>query len=174
MMELRIKSKAEIRARAEVGFNGDFFQIIPYSISMVNYADPSAEVCYLPADADDEVLGRSLRLAFSGSKVVSAETFHEVFASGKIQEKSAERLNFAMQRYGYKSKRALLKNMMCCWISLSERVIQIKPTHHKSIDGYSGISVDGEEILHLPNSATDDEVGKALREGIRRCTSAIR
>ncbi|WP_171941276.1 contact-dependent growth inhibition system immunity protein [Herbaspirillum rubrisubalbicans] len=174
MIELKIRSKAEIEAKAEVGFNGDFFQIIPYSISMVNYVEPSAAVCYLAADVGNDVLGRSVRLAFDESKVVSPEKFQEVFASGKIQEAARERVKAAMQKYGYKSKRELLKNMMCCWISMSETVVQIKPTHHKTIDGYAGISVNGDEILHLPSSATDEEIGNAVREGIRRCTSAIR
>jgi hypothetical protein len=164
---------SQILARAEVGFNGDFFQVISVSSGMLSYPELTSEVRYLEPDADDSALGDALRLALGESKQVSIAEFQKIFASGEIQRIGEERNKYAMKKYSYKSKRAMFRKMMCCWINISENQIQIKPTHHNSIDGYSGISLDGDEILNLPVNATDAELGAALREGFNRCTSAI-
>lgn len=164
---------SQILARAEVGFNGDFFDVISISIGMVNYPEPSAKAHYLAPDVDDDKLGGVLRLALADSKRTSAAEFQKIFASGEIQKLADERTKYAMQRYGYKSKKAMFKEMMCCWVSVLEDQIKIQPTHHKSIDGYSGISQEGSEILSLSVNATDADLGAALRDGFKRCTSAV-
>ena len=161
-------------ACAEAVFNHDFFEITTMSQGMLEYAEPDAPPHYLPPDVDDARLGHTLRLALGASKRASVEEFQKIFHSGVIQQLGKERTAWAMKQYGYKSKRAMYKNMDCCWISVFEGVIEIKPTHHKSMDSYSGISNDGPEILHIPETASDAELGAALREGFTRCTSSVK
>jgi hypothetical protein len=164
----------KIDAISSVYFNGDFFKLQTMSRRGMRYADPDVEPFYLLPDAENQILGQTLRLALSKSKEVSVEKFDEIFKSGIVQEKLKEENKKLMKQYGYKTKRALYKNMNCCWISVYEGKIEIKPTHHDSIDGYSGISNDGPEILYLPVTATDEELGAALREGLSRCTSVFK
>lgn len=163
----------KIDARATVFFNQDFFYLCTMSQGMLAYAEPSAPPYYLPPDVDDATLGRTLRAALAASKLVSVDEFQKIFHSGVVQRVGEEHDALAMKQYGYKTKRAMYRKMNCCWLSVSGGQIEIKPTHHKSTDGYSGISNDGPEILHLPISITDAELGAALREGFSRCTSAI-
>jgi len=163
----------KIYARAEVGFNSDYFDVTSVSIGMLNYSEPSVAPQYLPPHVDDATLGASLRRALAASKRVSVEEFQKIFASGIVQKLGKEREQDVMQKYGYKSRRALYKNMMCCWISVFDGLLEIKPTHHKSMDSYSGISNDGPEIIRLPLTVSDAELGAALREGFKRCTSAV-
>jgi hypothetical protein len=158
-------------ADANVSYNGDFFEFITMSRGMLGYADPDVPTQVLEPDAADEELGRAARQALAGSKRISVSDFQILFKSGEVQKKQKEREAAIVKRYGYKSRRTMFLNMMCCDVSMYDDGIQIKPLHHNSIDGYSGISQDGPEILRLPSTASDLEVGAALREGFRRCTS---
>jgi hypothetical protein len=164
----------KIDAAASICFNNDFFRIYTMSRGGLRYGDPDVEPFYLPPDTSNQDLGITLRMAMSKSKQVSAEKFMEIFKSGIVQEKSKEEDKKLMKQYSYKTKRALYRNMDICWISVYEGKIEIKPTHHNSIDGYSGISNDGPEILYLPVTASDEELGAALREGLSRCTSVFK
>lgn len=163
----------KLDAAANVCLNELFFEIVTMSQGMLQYGEPSAPLHYLPADTNDTTLGVTLRIALSASKRVGVEEFQKIFHSGIVQERGKAREAEAMQKYGYKTKRALYKNMMCCWVSVFDGKIEIKLTHHKALDAYSGISNDGPEIQHLPVTCSDAELGAALREGFKRCTSAV-
>ncbi len=140
---------------------------------MLHYPELDAPAQYLAPDVDDTALGNALRNALAASKRVSIEEFQKIFTSGAIQKLGEERTAYVMKQYGYKARRALYKNMMCCWITQVADEIVITPTHHKTIDTYSGISIDGPEIQRLKLDASDAELGAALREGFSRCTSSF-
>jgi hypothetical protein len=160
--------------RSVAFFNGNHFYIATQSTGMLAYPEPSAEPHYFSYDVDDLVLGRALRIALGNSRVTEMEEFQRIWKSGEIQKLESERSAWAMKEYGYKTRRAMYRFMNCCSIERKDGTIDIYPMHHKSLDTYRGISHDGPEILHLPEVASDAELGAALREGFRRCTSAIK
>ena len=160
-------------SRASVYFNGDLYQFITMSQGMLDYAEPEATPQILSSASTDTQLGAALRFALSKSRQVTVAEFQEIFKSGLIQKIAKEREVSVMQQYGYKTRKALMKRMDCCWVTGQGEKIEIKPTHHKNIDGYSGISNDGPEILVVAADITDSQLGAALREGFSRCTSAI-
>jgi len=159
----------KIDASANIFFNGSFYRIKTMSRGMLEYGEPDAPPHYLPPDADDVTLGRTMREALSGSKNVCVEEFQKIFHSGVVQQLQKEQDAWAMQRYGYKTKRAMYLRMDCCWINVADGQIEIKPTLHKGLDSYSGISNDGPEIQHVSVAISDAELGAALREGFKRC-----
>jgi hypothetical protein len=128
---------------------------------------------FLAPDVDDATLGATLRLALAGSKRISAQEFIKLFESRVIHQLSEDRERETMQKYGYKTKRAMYKNMLCCWISVADGKIEIKPTRHKSLDSYSGISNNGPEIQCVPVTISDADLSAALREGFKRCISSV-
>ncbi|QIE17498.1 contact-dependent growth inhibition system immunity protein [Xanthomonas oryzae] len=81
-----------------------------------------------------------------------------------------------MKNYGYKTKKAMLRSMDSCSVSalVESEEIKIQPMHQKSLDGYTARKDTGPFPLFVPNTATDAELGAALREGFKRCTSSIR
>ncbi|QJQ02436.1 contact-dependent growth inhibition system immunity protein [Herbaspirillum rubrisubalbicans] len=158
------------KARANVGFNGDFFEVISISSGMIDFPEPTSEVRYLP-DVTNEILGEAVVLALIESKHVSPAVFQEILASGKIQRISEERSKYTLKRYGYKSKKAMLKNMAFCLITVNGGEFMIQPTHHRLIDSFSGLP--REEVLSVSLNASNAELGVAIREGIKRCTSAL-
>ncbi|WP_459204130.1 contact-dependent growth inhibition system immunity protein (plasmid) [Ralstonia pseudosolanacearum] len=161
-------------AAVTVDFNGDFYRIITMSRGMMSYAEPGAEPSYLDPHVDDDLLGRALREALAKSRQVSVEDFQKIFQSGVVQKLGKEREALAMEKYGYRTRRAMLKKMDTCSVSVVENQIEIQPTHQKSLDGWTVTKDEGPFPLYVPGTATDIELGAALREGFKRCTSAIR
>lgn len=143
------------------------------SQGILDYVDPDVAPHYLESGVNDAELGEALRSALRESKCVSAEDFQNLFKSGVIQNAERERVEWAMARYGYKTKRAMYKDMRCCWIKFQGGVVEIKPTFHKSMDCYTGLSNGGPGIIHVRDAVSDAELGAALREGFGRCAGAI-
>ena len=163
----------ENTSRATVYFNDDLYQFITMSQGMLDFADPDVSPQILMPTATAAELGSALRLALSKSRHVTVPEFREILKSGIVQKNAKERQALIMQQYGYKNRKAMMRKMACCWITADSAKIEIKPTHHKNIDGYSGISNDGPEILYIDTNSTDEELGAALKEGFSRCTSAV-
>ncbi|PPV06422.1 contact-dependent growth inhibition system immunity protein [Xanthomonas axonopodis pv. vasculorum] len=160
------------RKMAQVCFNGNFYKLITMSDGMLSYADPDMQAKYLAPDVEDSELGAALRMTFEASKSVGIEDFHKIFHSGIVQERAKEREKWEMKNYGYKSKRAMKRNMAICNVSAGDE-IKIQPTHKNSLDGYTIKKDTGTFPLFVPSTATDAELGAALREGFKRCTSSI-
>ncbi|MGS0515332.1 contact-dependent growth inhibition system immunity protein [Xanthomonas oryzae pv. oryzicola] len=157
---------------AEICFNGDFYRLITMSKGVLRYADPDIEPKYLASDVDDGELGCALRMTFEASRCVSTEDFNKIFHSGVVQERAKEQDKWEVRNYGYKSKKAMMKNMAVCTVLVGDE-IKIQPTHKKSLNGYTIKKDTGPFPLFVPKTATDAELGAALREGFKRCTSSI-
>ncbi|MET2524667.1 contact-dependent growth inhibition system immunity protein [Ralstonia pseudosolanacearum] len=154
--------------------NGDFTCIVSQSVGMMAYPEPSASPHYLSPNVDGAALGSALRVALASSKRVSVDEFQEIWKSGVIDNIESNRDNWIKKQFGYKTKRAMYKNMDTCNVSGVDGQIKIQPTHQKSLDGYTVRKDEGPFPLYVPGTATDAELGAVLREGFRRCTSAIR
>ena len=74
-----------------------------------------------------------------------------------------------MTRFGFKTIRALYKNMMNCGIRSKAGVITIAPTHHERLCGWSREKGDGIEDVLIPATSAPVEVGAALRLAFSRC-----
>lgn len=165
----RLNEMMAFDGKANAYLNEDFFYIEAISQGILDFAEPSVEPWCLDVNVADNFLGSALRAACAAGKHVDAIEFQEILKSGVVQAVGTKRNLDFMEKWGYKSKAQMLKNMRCCWVSMQNGNFQIKPTLKKSIDVYSGISNDGPEILRLPINSENSELGAALREGFRRC-----
>ena len=121
----------------------------------------------LPLDTDNETLGTTVLQALANSRTLDNE---------------AERIDFLKQenfkpRYedwvaklcgnlGYKTRRALFKNMMSVDIWLHNGCLKISPSRHVKLDAWDAIDAD-DVILSLDNSP--EEIGTGLRLALSRC-----
>ena len=121
----------------------------------------------LPLDADNETLGTTVLQALANSRTLDNE---------------AERIDFLKQesfkpRYedwvanlcgnlGYKTRRALFKNMMSGDIWLHNGCLKISPSRHVKLEAWDAIDAD-DVILLLDNSP--EEIGAGLRLALSRC-----
>ena len=121
----------------------------------------------LPLDTDNETLGTTVLQALANSRTLDNE---------------AERIDFLKQenfkpRYedwvaklcgnlGYKTRRALFKNMMSVDIWLHNGCLKISPSRHVKLEAWDAIDAD-DVILSLDNS--HEEIGAGLRLALSRC-----
>jgi hypothetical protein len=155
-----------------VFFNHNFYWLKTQAVGMIAVGDSEIDPEYLVPDVDDAILGATLRQCLQKSRHIEMSEFQRMFKAGLFNQLDEERNQAAMQKYGYKTKRAMYKNMDNCSVDLVDGKIKIQPMHHKSLDGYSATK-DGPEPLVVDVSISNAELGAALREGFKRCTSAI-
>ena len=121
----------------------------------------------LPLDIDNGTLGTTVLQALANSRTLDNE---------------AERIDFLKQesfkpRYedwvanlcgnlGYKTRRALFKNMMSVDIWLHNGCLKISPSRHVKLEAWDAIDAD-DVILSLDNSP--EEIGAGLRLALSRC-----
>ena len=121
----------------------------------------------LPLDTDNGTLGTTVLQALANSRTLDNE---------------AERIDFLKQesfklRYedwvanlcgnlGYKTRRALFKNMMSGDIWLHNGCLKISPSRHVKLEAWDAIDAD-DVILSLDNSP--EEIGAGLRLALSRC-----
>ena len=121
----------------------------------------------LPLDTDNGTLGTTVLQALANSRTLDNE---------------AERIDFLKQesfkpRYedwvanlcgnlGYKTRRALFKNMMSVDIWLHNGRLKISPSRHVKLEAWDAIDAD-DVILSLDNSP--EEIGAGLRLVLSRC-----
>ena len=121
----------------------------------------------LPLDTDNGTLGTTVLQALANSRTLDNE---------------AERIDFLKQesfkpRYedwvanlcgnlGYKTRRALFKNMMSGDIWLHNGCLKISPSRHVKLGAWDAIDADN-VILSLDNSP--EEIGAGLRLVLSRC-----
>ena len=121
----------------------------------------------LPLDTDNETLGTTVLQALANSRTLDNE---------------AERIDFLKQenfkpRYedwvanlcgnlGYKTRRALFKNMMSVDIWLHNGCLKISPSRHVKLEAWDAIDAD-DVILSLDNSP--EEIGAGLKLALGRC-----
>ena len=121
----------------------------------------------LPLDTDNGTLGTTVLQALANSRTL---------------DNKAERIDFLKQenfkpRYedwfaklcgnlGYKTRRALFKNMMSGDIWLHNGCLKISPSRHVKLEAWDAIDAD-DVILSLDNSP--EEIGSDLRLALSRC-----
>ncbi|MDR2341603.1 MAG: CdiI family contact-dependent growth inhibition immunity protein [Campylobacteraceae bacterium] len=120
----------------------------------------------LSIDADNKSIGESILLALSKSRTITREEYASFFNLETNKKQYEEWEKNLMQKFGYKTKKALYRKMNNCWIRLKNGTIEISPSNHEKLKGWSGIR-NADVILSLDNSS--EEIGVGLRLAFSRC-----
>ncbi|MDE1497342.1 CdiI family contact-dependent growth inhibition immunity protein [Xenorhabdus bovienii] len=157
---------------AVISFNGDFYYVRTLSGYRLLVADHEAETLYFPEDTTDKALGNAVKQALSKSRLVDPED-DDFFHRDMIEARSKKWVAEVMEKWGYKTKRALFKNMNKCFIQQLEGKLTITPEAHEKLEtwGVKGMSDDCNIIL--ADNVTDEELGKAIKEAFTRCKSFV-
>jgi len=100
----------------------------------------------------------------SRSKVDAREEFDEIWELNIVQKIAKERDEEIRRIYKY---RPVLRKMKYLSVYINDKHIFIEPTENYGKGYTRGISL--EENIYLPLTATDEEIGAAIREGFNRC-----
>ncbi|WP_234015236.1 contact-dependent growth inhibition system immunity protein [Cronobacter dublinensis] len=132
--------------------------------------DPLFPPHLLSPESDDESIGKTIFQALSDSrKLTSLDERVELFDLEKGKLRYSEWIAMLREKYGYKSKKALFKDMKHCSIHCVNGVIKISPCSHEKLEAWVGTGRGGndEVILSLENSPA--ETGAGLRLALSRC-----
>ncbi|WP_165011079.1 contact-dependent growth inhibition system immunity protein [Neisseria yangbaofengii] len=122
----------------------------------------------LPLDTNDKILGDIVLQALANSRTLNNEAERiDFFDFNKETQRHIDWLNHLYEKLGYKTKRALFKNMMSCTIWLNNGRIKISPSRHVKLEAWEGIKGVENVIVTLDN--TPEEIGAGLRLALSRC-----
>ncbi|MBU3121744.1 CdiI family contact-dependent growth inhibition immunity protein [Acinetobacter soli] len=155
--------------RATVYFNNKYIEVISWNYGGMSVFNINFIPLIFEIEIDNHILGEAIRKALSAGSNIPPEGIKEFLFSSELADFMKERNKKIMENFGYKSKKALFKNMRSVDIELDSKV-NISPSHQDGLDySFTGLSKDDEIIL--PNDATNEELGKAVRLAYEKCTS---
>ena len=162
--------------------NADFLCVETYSGYRGGVRDHKGKQHLLEPDVSDEILGAALLDAMAHSRFVLPARRTDVWQHPEVEfdldlydyklgiERTSEWTKSLMERYGYKAKRALFKDMKFCSIDWIDDVITILPWHHEKLEAWSGDGISASDRVVIPANSTPAEIGAALRLAFSRCT----
>ena len=167
---------------AEVVCNNDFICVDTFSgYRGGDCRDPKGKQNLLPPDASDVALGEAVLDALAHSRwVLPAPREGSTYPAGVEFDMSmydyktnySVRVNALMERYGYKTKRALFKGMKRVGIANENGVITMRPSHHYRLEGWEAGDLTEEDYVVIPATSPPEEIGAALRLALSRCTGS--
>lgn len=163
--------------------NPDFICIETYSgYHSGTSSDHKGKQNFLEPSASDEKLGLSVIDALAHSRFVLPAPRFDVWIHPDVEfdldlddyKKRADRYVLwtknLMTSYGYKTKRALFKDLQNCGIESKNGLIKITPMRREGAEGWEGLGKGMEGIVEIPATSTPAEIGAALRLAFTRCT----
>lgn len=148
----------------------EFLSIETYSGLGRIRRDPQFESHLLPVDVEAERLGATVLKALSDSRTLNVlEERIEFFDLNKGKELYAQWTAMLMEKYSYKTKKMLFKDMMSCGIHLFDDQITIRPSYHEKLEAWSGNRINESDYVVLPLKSSYEEIGLGLRLAMSRC-----
>ncbi|WP_333501873.1 contact-dependent growth inhibition system immunity protein [Kluyvera genomosp. 2] len=155
--------------RASCYYTSEFLLVETQSGLGMVAADPLFPSHLLPPNADNQSVGEVILQALSDSRTLTVEECETFFNVEKGKEQYAAWIAMLMEKYGYKTKRALFKDMKNCGIHCVNNVITISPTRHEKLEGWGRTKGDRIEDVILSIDSSPAEIGAGLRLALTRC-----
>lgn len=169
-------------AWADAKMNKDFISVKTFSGYRSSQADPQGVEHFFSPDVSDKELGLAVLDALAHSRFVLPEsrkdvwihpeaTFDmELYDYNLTNQRYDQWVSSTLERYNYKTKRALFKDMKKCSVESKEGQITIRPSHHEKLESWSGKGVSESDYVIIPCDSSPSDVGTALRLAFNRCT----
>jgi len=147
----------------------EFLNIETYSGLGMTGMDPLFPSRLLSPDENDQRIGEAILQALSDSRTLTIKESETFFDLEKGKEQYANWVAMLMEKYGYRSKKTLFKDMKKCGIHLVNDSITISPTRHEKLEAWGRKKGDGIEDVILPADSSPAEIGAGLRLALSRC-----
>lgn len=132
-------------------------------------SDPNGEEFYFSLEVSDEELGAGVLSALSASRFLSPDEVGSFFDLAVIEKNYESWVGHLLEKFGYKSRSDVFKNMKHCTIERVDGVITIEPTNHEKLEAWGGKGIDKNDYEILDTAASDAELGKALKRCFAKC-----
>lgn len=169
-------------AWAGVVANEVFICIRTYSGYRSSRADPKGATHYLDANVGEMELGSSLLDALNRSRFVLPAPRHDVWThpdagvDPDLYDLNATSMRYeewvdqTMKLYGYKTRKALFKNLHSCSCECQSGTIKMQPMKKAKGEGWTGPSAEHDLSVKVAFGSSPEAVGAALRLALSRCT----
>jgi hypothetical protein len=162
-----------IKKYCSLHYNIDFLEINTRSIcpclSNTIAEDPKGIGIYTKDVSNNRVIGESTLKVLSKSRILDVNSPDvDDFLFSSIRKRYNANINCKMQKYDYKTKTAMLKNMQLCYVEQTSETITFIPLKHDKLEGYDGM----DKIFNVMISAGSslEIIGAAVKYSIVRCT----
>ena len=149
--------------------NADFICINSYSGYRSTAIDLTGKQYVFVLDASDEDLGRAVLDALANSRFLTLEEAEVFFDYRLVAQRYEEWVKSLMDRFAYKTRRAMFKDMKSCAIECEDGRIVIRPSNHQKLEGWGGHGIAPEDHVSIPADSPPQEIGAALRLALSRC-----
>ncbi|MNB63161.1 hypothetical protein D3C87_949650 [compost metagenome] len=164
-------SQLNNKAWAYVKFNKDFIFIETYSGYFNCLPDPEGKRSLLLHTCEDSELGECVLAALAVSRMIDPKENPEFFDfRGRVVTQYNEWIANLMKEFGYKTKRALFKDMKICSLDAVNGLVTIRPSHHEKLEAWSGKGITDKDYVVISATSACNEVGAALRLAFSRCS----
>jgi CDI immunity protein len=157
------------RAWAQAKNNGDFLCIETYSSCGLHVCDPQGKQHLLSPDASEGEIGVAVLDCLAYSRWVMPLEDKDLWDYKLNELRYSTWITKMMATYGYKTKRALFKNMKSCSIERNDGLITIHPSNHDRLEGWSGNMIRDEDSVIISADCAPGEIGAGLRLAFSRC-----
>jgi len=149
--------------------NLQFICVTAYSGYRSSAADSAAAQHVLPPDADHEALGAAVLDALDHSRFLTLDEIDVFFDYRLVAQRYHAWVRSLMERFGYKTKKAMFTGMNSCAIERRDGRIVISPSNHEKLEAWSGGGIAPEDHVSIPADSLPAAVGAALRLALSRC-----
>ncbi|MBB3225554.1 hypothetical protein FHW69_000144 [Luteibacter sp. Sphag1AF] len=150
--------------------NGDFICIDTYSGNGLLGRDTEGVSEILGAGENNENLGCAVIRALAASREITLDEYSGYFNWEKRKASYTLWVNSLMQQFGYRTRKALFRNMRSCSIAVDDSSILFCPSHHEKLEAWSGDGISKDDYVVLPFDSSPADIGAALRLAFSRCT----
>jgi hypothetical protein len=159
-----------------------FICIQTYSGYRASRLDSKGATHYLDVAVNDRELGEALVDSLGRSRFVASSSRGDIWMhpdAGVDEDlynydstlrRYEEWVETTMSLYGYKSRRALFKNMKSCNAKCQGGIINIQPMKKDKGEGWVVPSLQQDLSVSVDFGSSSEKIGAALRSALSRCT----
>ena len=124
--------------------------------------------CFLPFDANNEIIGEAVIKALSNSRMFDydSDEYYDYMNLVKRKQRYDQWVSNLCAYFGVKTKKALFDNMKLSDLSLFNNQISISVTRHVRLDAWDGMGV--EDII-LSTESSFEEIGSGVKLALNYC-----
>lgn len=151
-----------------------YISIQSYLIGRLNIANIEREGEFISPEVSMGELGGFIKSQLAESREISADEFVELFNDRasielfyKIKEKKI------MDVYCYKNRRFIYKDTLFLSVLINNENLYVTPLHQDGLGTFGTVRDNSGKAVQFeyPTDLSDEELGKAVMEGVKYCTS---
>lgn len=133
--------------------------------------DPQIQPFLLSSSTSNSELGGKLLIALGKSRMLEENESDDALSYISMLPRYESWIKLLMDRYEYKSRSVLLKNLDLCYVSQYGGEIKFYPNSHDKLEEYSGLEEGDELNVVIAEESEPKTVGSTLERCFEFCST---